>query len=192
MSTLPTPNERHACISRRHLLILGGSAISVLGVLAADGTLAQTPTKPLLKPSLQPTLVKSSYIPQKLASLSQLRPKTPMEFTYPNGDVTNVLIRLGERAGGGVGPREDIVAFNTVCPHMGGPIGADTYKATHNVLGPCVLHLSTFDLTKHGMLVSGHSSDSLPQITLEVRGEDIYAVGVMGLIYGYNRNPVSA
>jgi hypothetical protein len=26
----------------------------------------------------------------------------------------------------------------------------------------------------------------LPQIVLEVRGDDIYAVGVQGLVYGYN------
>lgn len=191
MTDTPAPANRLACFSRRQMLILGGSAITVIGTLSADA-LAQAQKKEAAKSVLQPTLVKSSYTPQKIVALSQLELKKPIEFTYPNKDVTNVLAKLGERAGGGVGPEEDIVAFNTVCPHMGGPLGADTYKPLHNVLGPCVLHLSTFDLTKHGMLVSGHSSDSLPQIELEIRGSDIYAIGVMGLIYGYNRNPVSA
>lgn len=184
--------DRHACVSRRQMLILGGSAITVVGTLSADGVLAQAAKKVPPKAAPQPTLVKSSYVPKRLMSISELKLKTPVEFTYPNKDVTNVLVRLGERAGAGIGPQEDIVAFNTVCPHMGGPLGADTYKPKYNVLGPCSLHLSTFDLTKHGMLVSGHSSDSLPQIVLELRGQDIVAVGVMGLIYGYNRNPVSA
>jgi arsenite oxidase small subunit len=47
------------------------------------------------------------------------------------------------------------------------------------------LHLTTFDLTRHGMVISGHATESLPQIVLEVQGDDIYAVGVQGLVYGY-------
>lgn len=183
--------DRIACLSRRQMLILGGAGVTVIGTISSDA-LAQAKRNQPTKAPPQPVLVKSSYEPKRLVALAQLQMKKPLEFTYPNKDVTNVLIRLGERAGGGIGPSEDIVAFNAVCPHMGGPLGADTYKPQYNVLGPCVLHLSTFDLTKHGMLVSGHASDSLPQIALEVRGADIYAVGVMGLIYGYNRNPVSA
>ena len=36
------------------------------------------------------------------------------------------------------------------------------------------------------MVISGHGTESLPQIVLEVQGDDIYAVGVMGLVYGYS------
>lgn len=57
--------------------------------------------------------------------------------------------------------------------------------------GPCPLHLSTFDLTKFGMIVSGHATSSLPQITLEAEGDDIVATGVQGLIWGYSANPRS-
>lgn len=178
-----------SCVSRRHMLILGGAAVTIL-TLPDDIALAQVKKKGEPKP--QATLVKSAYEPKKIASLSQIKPKTPIEFTYPNADVTNILVKLGERAGAGIGPQEDIVAFNTVCPHMGGPLGAEVYKPQHSVLGPCPLHLSTYDLTKHGMLLSGHSSDGLPQIALELRGNDIYAVGIIGLIYGYDRNPVTA
>jgi arsenite oxidase small subunit len=67
---------------------------------------------------------------------------------------------------------------------MGGPLDG-TYKAKYQVLGPCPLHLTTFDLTKHGMVASGHATESLPQIVLELQGDDIYAVGVMGLVYGH-------
>ena len=42
---------------------------------------------------------------------------------------------------------------------------------------------------KHGMVVSGHATESLPQIALDLRGDEIYAVGVMGLMYGYSVNP---
>ncbi len=109
----------------------------------------------------------------------------PVDFAYPYPDVRNILVKLGARAGSGIGPAQDIVAFNQQCPHMGGPLDG-TYKEKHQVLGPCPLHLTTFDLTRHGMVISGHSTESLPQIVLEVQGDDIYAVGVQGLVYGYS------
>lgn len=168
-----------ACLSRRRFLILGGASVTVLGVLGsgsrAFGEAAQ--------------LVMSTYPEKRILRLSELKPQTPVEFTYPSDDVANLLIKLGERAGGGIGPDDDIVAFNTVCPHMGGPLGPDTYVPAHNVLGPCPLHLTTFDLTRHGMVVSGHATEGLPQIALEIRDGEILAVGVMGLLYGYHENP---
>ena len=36
------------------------------------------------------------------------------------------------------------------------------------------------------MVISGHGTESLPQIVLEIDGDDIYAVGVLGLVYGYS------
>jgi arsenite oxidase small subunit len=51
-------------------------------------------------------------------------------------------------------------------------------------LGACPLHLSTYDLTRHGILISGQAYQSLPQVLLELEGDDIYAVGVFGLIFG--------
>jgi arsenite oxidase small subunit len=36
--------------------------------------------------------------------------------------------------------------------------------------------------------VSGQAYQSLPQVLLELDGDDIYAVGVMGLLYGRNEN----
>ena len=66
---------------------------------------------------------------------------------------------------------------------MGGPM-AGTYKPDDGALGPCPLHQSTFDLTRHGMIIGGHATQSLPQVLLELEGDDIYAVGMLGLIYG--------
>ena len=40
------------------------------------------------------------------------------------------------------------------------------------------------------MVVAGHATMGLPQITLELDGDDIYATGVMGLIFGYFDNSV--
>ncbi|HAH02844.1 MAG TPA: arsenate reductase (azurin) small subunit, partial [Vibrio sp.] len=47
---------------------------------------------------------------------------------------------------------------------------------------------STFDLRRHGIMVSGQAFESLPQVLLELEGDDIYAVGVMGLIFGRMEN----
>ena len=38
------------------------------------------------------------------------------------------------------------------------------------------------------MVVAGHATEALPQVFLELEGDDIYAIGVLGLIYGYSSN----
>lgn len=131
--------------------------------------------------------VVSRYPRMKIGRLSDLKQDTPVPFTYPSKDIKNILIKLGVPAGGGVGPGRDVVAFNPVCTHMGGML-EDLYKPAYKVLGQCPLHLSTFDLTRHGIIVSGHATQSLPQIELELEGDDIYATGIIGLVYGRNSN----
>jgi len=34
------------------------------------------------------------------------------------------------------------------------------------------------------MVISGHATESLVQIVLELDGDDVYATGVLGLVYG--------
>ncbi len=181
MTTTTTPTHatsKGACFNRREALILGGSAIAVLTTYGT-GAGAQE-------------LVSSSYARKVIGKLSELQQGVATSFNYPTDDIENVLVMLNEEAGAGAGEARNIVAFNTICPHMGGYMDASTFKPKHSVLGPCPLHLSTFDLSKHGMVVSGHSAASLPQIVLEIDGDDIVATGVMGLFYGYNRNPSGA
>ena len=86
-----------------------------------------------------------------------------------------------------MGADRDVVAFNSLCTHMGGPLMA-AYQKDHKVLGPCPFHLSMFDLSKRGIITSGSATQSLPQIMLEVKGDEIHAVGVMGLIFGFSDN----
>ncbi|PKO90735.1 MAG: arsenate reductase (azurin) small subunit [Betaproteobacteria bacterium HGW-Betaproteobacteria-10] len=161
------------CMSRRQFLLTGGAAVALisLGSFPGDAEAAQA--------------LKATYPRQKIGSLSALKVGEPLDFNYPYPDIRNILVKLGVPAGAGIGADHDIVAFNQQCTHMGGPLDG-TYKPAHQVLGPCPLHLTTFDLTRHGMVASGHATESLPQIVLEVQGDDIYAVGVMGLVYGYS------
>ena len=133
----------------------------------------------------------AEYERQRIAGISDLNSGAPIAFMYPweHPNSTNYLVKLGQPAGGGVGPDEDIVAFNSYCTHQGGPL-VGKFNTDVGVAGPCPLHWTTFDLTRHGMVVAGHATLGLPQIMLEADGDDIYATGVMGLIFGYSDNSV--
>jgi arsenite oxidase small subunit len=82
-----------------------------------------------------------------------------------------------------------VVAFNSFCTHQGMSL-AGTFKGDVGVAGPCPLHWTTFDLTRHGMVIGGHATLGLPQIILETDGDDIIATGVLGLIFGFYDNKV--
>ncbi len=163
------------CISRRSFL-LGSSAV-------VGGTVLLTGIPGFEGKALAAQM--SRYPRKKIGKLSSLKNNKPVKFKYPDDgkNTGSILVKLGEAAGGGVGPGQDVVAFNSLCTHMGGGMGR-SYKAADKALGPCPFHQTTFDLTRHGMVISGHGTESLPQVLLELDGDDIYAVGMIGLIYG--------
>lgn len=169
-----------ACVSRRRFLFAsGGGAVTVLLTGIPGFATAQPLTARVV-----------SYPRKRVASLGEVRPDVPVYFKYPDEDPlssASMLVKLGEPAGGGVGADSDIVAFNCLCPHMGGQL-MGTYKAEHKAIGPCPFHLTTFDLKKHGMVIAGHATESLPQILLEVEGNEIFATGILGLVYGRASN----
>ncbi|MCU7854599.1 MAG: arsenate reductase (azurin) small subunit, partial [Candidatus Thiodiazotropha sp. (ex Lucinoma borealis)] len=127
-----------------------------------------------------------------VAKLSQLKENKPLDFNYPDDgpNTSCFLVKMdGAKAGGGIGSQRDVVGFSYLCTHQGGYL-TGKYQAVgeHRVLGQCPLHLSTYDLTRHGIIVSGQAYQSIPQVLLELDGDDIYAVGMMGLIFGRNEN----
>ena len=170
-----TKSVLDSCISRRAFLVGSGAAVATTVFLT---------TIPGLEGKAIAAQV-TKYPRMKIGSLRSLKTGKPVEFKYPdNGkNSKSILVKLGTRAGGGIGKGQDVVALNSLCTHMGGGM-ARTYKAGDYAVGPCPLHQSTFDLTKHGMIISGHATESLPQVLLETEGDDIYAVGMIGLIYG--------
>lgn len=178
MTELSHGTER-PCLSRRAFLFAGGGAATV--------TLLEGPLAVALGQGA--ALKRVSYPRTRIARLSQLRVDQPVTFQYPWQDEnsTNMLVKLGVRAGAGVGPDRDIVAFSTLCSHMGGPL-AGQYRGQWKVVGPCPLHLTAFDLTRYGMVVAGQATQSLPMISLDIAGDDVWATGVQGLIYGYHSN----
>ena len=160
-------------MTRRSFLLLGGLTTTMVMVGIPGLAEAETPA------------VVATYPRQFIATLSSLRTDEPVDFLYPDdGEYSeSMLVKLGTEAGGGIGPERDVVAFSYTCTHQGGPL-QDTYKAQDKALGPCPLHLTTFDLVRHGIFISGQAYQSLPQVLLELEGDDIYAVGMFGLIYG--------
>jgi len=164
---------RKCLMNRRQFLLTGGIATTVIMVSVPGMPEAQTPA------------AVSTYPRKFIAKLSELEIDQPMDFEYPDEGpyAESILVKLGREAGGGLGPDKDVVAFNYTCTHQGGSLYG-TYQADDKALGPCPLHLTTFDLTRHGIFISGQAYQSLPQVLLELDGDDIFAVGMFGLIYG--------
>jgi arsenite oxidase small subunit len=164
---------RPCLINRRSFLLTGGIATTVVMVGIPGLPEAQTPA------------VIATYPRKFITKLSSLVVDEPFDFEYPDEGAyaESILVKLGSEAGGGLGADKDVVAFNYTCTHQGGPLQG-TYQAADKALGPCPLHLTTFDLTRHGIFISGQAYQSLPQVLMELEGDDIYAVGMFGLIYG--------
>ena len=164
---------RPCLMNRRSFLLTGGIATTVIMVGIPGLPEAQTPA------------VVATYPRKFITRLSELVVDEPFDFEYPDEGAyaESILIKLGREAGGGLGPERDVVAFNYTCTHQGGPLQG-TYQAADKALGPCPLHLTTFDLTRHGIFISGQAYQSLPQVLMELEGDDIFAVGMFGLIYG--------
>ena len=74
---------------------------------------------------------------------------------------------------------------------MGCPLRG-LYRPEHGIFGPCVCHFTTFDLALRGMVVIGQATENLPQILLDVEGDDIVAVGTLGILYRFRDNLADA
>ena len=162
--------------------IQGSAAASTISVTLIPGTAHAATQKARVV----------GYPRQLVARLSELADNVPFDFSYPDEKMNSqcMLVKMGgTQAGGGIGPKRDVVAYSYLCTHQGGPLQG-SYKATdeHRTLGPCPLHLSLYDLRRHGIIVSGQAYESLPQVLLELEGDDIYAVGMLGLIFGRDQN----
>jgi arsenite oxidase small subunit len=136
-----------------------------------------------------PALARINYPSTKLANVKDLKVDNPVQIAYPDADSPGVVIKLGRKVEGGVGPDGDIVAFSTLCPHKGFPLG---YVAADKTLN-CPGHYSRFDCEKGGLEIWGHATQNLPQFRLSVASNgDILAEGVDELIYGRLSNTLTA
>lgn len=170
-------DERPLCMHRRHMMALAAASLAV-GAAVGQAS-AQSPVGTRIDPAVYPE--------KRVAKLSELEVGVPLAFTYPLENHPNLLFRLGEEALRGVGPQKDVVAFSALCTHMGGNLNG-RYRHDVKALGPCPFHFSVFDLRKGGMPVHASATQNLPQILLRVEGDNVIAIGVVGLIYGQRNN----
>lgn len=166
-------------LDRRGFLKLSGS-VAAGGAAAGSGLLATTEV------ARADTSLNLEYPRTPIAKLGELKSAKPVAFSYPDDASPCLLIRFEEPVPGGVGPGGDIVAYSTLCTHMGCPVSYDAQS--RNFKCPC--HFSVFDSEKSGQMVTGQATENLPRIVLDVdeSSGDIFAVSVDGLIYGRQAN----
>ena len=123
-----------------------------------------------------------------------------ISFNYPLEETPNILVKLGQKVVGGVGPDEDIVAFSEICQHLGciwrfvgsgeSPSCNSSYKTPRSI-GYCCCHGSVYDLANAGKVISGPSPKQVPQVLLSFDSStgDIFAVGMSGpTIFGFEND----
>jgi arsenite oxidase small subunit len=136
-----------------------------------------------------PALARVTYPRERIGNVKDLKVDQPVQISYPDDESPGILLKLGRRVEGGVGPDSDIVAFSTLCPHQGFPL---TFVAADKSLD-CPGHYSRFDCERGGQEIFGHATQNLPQFKLTVDPNgDIHAIAVDELIYGRLSNVLSA
>ena len=172
--------------SRRNFLkwALGAGVVLVIGGVAAVTKSLWTPVS-----AAGGATTSISFPRVKVANLSSLALNTPVTFNYPLDDEPNVLVKLGQKVSGGVGPDGDIVAFSAICQHLGCPIAYlppgtspscfSGFMASGPV-GYCCCHGSVYDFTDCAKVISGPAPRPEAQVTLEFDSStgDVYAVGM--------------
>ncbi|SMF54270.1 arsenite oxidase small subunit [Tistlia consotensis] len=149
------------------------------GAIAAAGAAAAVAAPPPSRAAIPGARV--DYPSTRLANLADLKPDDPLDVAYPDDQAPGVLLKLGRKVEGGVGPDGDIVGFTTTCPHKGFPLSYAAASRTFN----CPGHYSVFDAEQGGQQVWGHATQNLPQYVLRVDAKgDIYAEGLDELLYG--------
>lgn len=107
---------------------------------------------------------KLSFEPMRIASLSKLGKNEALPFNYPRKSDICLLVRK---------PDGSIVAFSRRCTHLSCPV---EFEPDRNRLY-CPCHNGAFSL-EDGRVLQGPPPEPLPQIMLDIRGDEIWAIGV--------------
>ncbi len=101
---------------------------------------------------------------REIASVSAIPVGGAQTFDYPNTHDNCILVRITD---------ERFIAYSQKCTHLSCPVQP---RPDLNTLH-CPCHAGTFDMTT-GRPISGPPRRPLSLVTLEIRGEKIYATGI--------------
>jgi arsenite oxidase small subunit len=173
--------EKSTAVTRRVFLKLSGSGAATAA--AAAGAVAFAPSAEAAQVEAGRTAL--PYPRKSIGTLASLKVNAPVAFSFPDAASPCTLVKLGRAVPGGVGPDKDIVAYSTLCTHMGCPVAYDSSTRTFR----CGCHYSVFDAEMSGQMVCGQATENLPQVTLEIDAQGgLVATAVNGLIYGRQAN----
>ncbi len=108
---------------------------------------------------------------KRIASLRELEVGQTIVFRYPEETDRCILTRLPQR--GSESGAVALVAYSQMCTHLACAVIPDVEKGVIH----CPCHEGYFDL-QTGNVLAGPPPRPLPRITLEIRGDDVYATGV--------------
>src|SRR5262245_15098166 len=101
---------------------------------------------------------------QEIARLDQLPPGSSLLFHYPDEYNPCLLVSLADQS---------LVAYDQLCTHLSCPVIPQPEQGRLH----CPCHEGVFDLAT-GQPLSGPPQRSLPRVTLEIRGDRVYATGI--------------
>jgi arsenite oxidase small subunit len=147
---------------------------------------ASLPTTAEAAPAADPGSAVLPYKEKMVGKAASLGVNQTVSFTFPDASSPCVLLKMGTPVLGGVGPSQDIVAYSTMCTHMGCAVSYDSSMRVFK----CPCHFSIFDAEKAGQMVCGQATENLPRIVLKYNDKDdsVTAVAVVGLLYGRQSN----
>ena len=189
----PSGNDQ-ADESRRNFIKI---SVVLSAILAAGGIAAVGKSITERASSSQGSVTPTGFPRVKIVNINSLALNQVVSFYYPLDNEPNLLVKIGQKAVGGVGPDGDIVAFSQLCQHLGcdyayqasgtSPPCDASYTASGPV-GYCCCHGSIYDFAKAGSVLGGPALNSVPQVILEVDNNgDIYATGMTApAIFGHN------
>jgi arsenite oxidase small subunit len=169
--------------SKREFLKVGMSLSALLalgGIAAVSKSISSPAATTLGQPRTFPRI--------KVANLSDLVVNVPVVFNYPLDNEPNMLVKLGQKASGGVGPDGDIVGFSLLCQHLGcvysfvPPGSSPACKHSYSPSGPvgfCCCHGSVYDLLNDAKVLDGPSPRPQPHVILDVNASgDVFAISM--------------
>ncbi len=164
-------------VSRRQFLVASGSVAAGAAAVPATATAA---------PSADAGAATLPFKPKTLGKAAGMPVNQAVPFAYPDASSPCAVVKMGSAVEGGVGPGGDIVAYSTMCTHMGCPVAYDSAQRVFK----CGCHFSIFDAERMGQMVCGQATEDLPRIVLKYNSKDdsVTAVSVDGLLYGRQSN----